>query len=136
MAHTIGTVVPTAIMAGGTPVTKVMIGDAQVWPDAPPTDVPQYLYDIEQVTKPGRVVDFTALKGFIPPDLSEEAFMFRCSTISGLDGYVARTFTKTFPSGTAYTSFACTLADLYGDGIVANNPTMLKTISFTVRPTA
>jgi hypothetical protein len=53
-----------------------------------------------------------------------------------LDGYVARTFTKTFPSGTAYTSFACTLADLYGDGIVANNPTMLKTISFTVTPTA
>ena len=100
------------------------------------TEEPLWLYDVEQVNKPGRVVDFTALKGFIPPDLSDEAFMFRCSTISGLDGYVARTFTKTFPSGTAYTSFACTLADLYGDGIVANNPTMLKTISFTVTPTA
>jgi hypothetical protein len=102
----------------------------------PPVDEPPYLYGIEQVTRPGRVVDFTALKGFIPPDLSEEAFMFRCSTISGLDGYVPRTFTKTFPSGTAYAKFDCTLADLYGDGIPANNGEMLKTISFQVTPTA
>ena len=32
MAHTIGTVVPTAIMAGDTPVKKVMIGGDPVWP--------------------------------------------------------------------------------------------------------
>ena len=121
--------------AGSSPISKIYVGSAQVWPEVS-EEVPAYLYDIVQVTKPGRVVDFTALKGFVPVDLTEEAFMFRCSTISGLDGYVARNFTKTFPSGTAYTSFACTLQDMYGDGIPANNGTMLKTISFTVKPTA
>jgi hypothetical protein len=136
MAHNVGGAVPSNILAGTTPVTKVMVGTVQVWPDAPPPEVPGYLYDVEQVNKPGRVVDFTALKGFMPADPLDEAFMFRCSTISGLDGYVGRNFTKTFPSGTAYTKFACTLADQYGDGIPANNAEMLKTISFTVEPRA
>jgi hypothetical protein len=104
----------------------------------PSVEEQPYLYGIEQVNKPNRVVDFTALKGFVPEGdaIEEEAFMFRCSTISGLDGYVPRNFTKTFPSGTAYTKFECTLADQYGDGIPANNGEMLKTISFTAYPTA
>jgi hypothetical protein len=137
VAHSIGAVVPSAIMAGDTPVAKVMVGDAQVWPTEV-VDEPPYLYDIEQVNKPGRVVDFTAKKGLVLDEdqAIDEGFMFRCSTISGLDGYVRRTFTKTFPSGTAYTKFDCTLADQYGDGIPANNPEMMKTISFEVRPTA
>ena len=125
---------PSSIIIGTNPVNKVMVGNIQVWPEVS-EEVPQYLYDITQVNKPGRVVDFTALKGFVPVDLTEEAFMFRCSTISGLDGYVERNFTKTFPSGTAYTRFECTLADQYGDG--TSNPELLnKTISFTVIPTA
>jgi hypothetical protein len=138
MAHNVGGVVPSNILAGTTPVTKVMVGTVQVWPDAPPPEVPPYLYAVEQVNKPGRVVDFTALKGFVPEGdaIEDEAFMFRCSTISGLDGYVARNFTKTFPSGTAYNKFECTLADQYGDGIPANNGEMMKTISFTAYPTA
>jgi hypothetical protein len=105
---------------------------------APPVEEQPYLYGVDQVNKPGRVVDFTALKGFVPEGEAalDEGFMFRCSTISGLDGLVRRTFTKTFPSGTAYTKFECTLADQYGDGIPANNAEMMKTISFTVYPTA
>jgi hypothetical protein len=135
MGHTVGGATPSKIIVGTTPVTKVMVGTDQVWPAE---EVPPYLYDIEQVNKPGRVVDFTALKGFVPEGdaIEDEAFMFRCSTISGLDGYVARNFTKTFPSGTAYTKFECTLADQYGDGIPANNGVMLKTISFTATPRA
>jgi len=138
MAHNVGGAVPSNIVAGTTPVTKVMVGTVQVWPEdgEPPPDVPQYLYAVEQVNKPGRVVDFTALKGFVPEGeaIEDEAFMFRCSTISGLDGYVARNFTKTFPSGTAYTRFECTLQDQYGDGTA--NADMLKTISFSVYPTS
>lgn len=134
---------PKGVLDGGVwkaPKTVYVLSGGvwtQVWPGVT-EEVPLYLYDIVQVNKPGRVVDFTALKGYVPPGdaIEDEAFMFRCSTISGLDGYVARNFTKTFPSGTAYTSFACTLADQYGDGIPANNAEMMKTISFTVRPTA
>jgi hypothetical protein len=107
----------------------------EVLPDTGEVVEEPWLYGIEQVNKPGRVVDFTAKKGFVDTT-GDEAFMFRCSTISGLDGYVARNFTKTFPSGTAYTKFDCTLQDLYGDGIPANNGEMLKTISFQVTPTA
>lgn len=137
MAHTVGGATPSQILAGTAPVTKVMIGNAQVWPDAPPPEVPQELYAVEQVNKSGRVVDFTALKGFVPEGdaLGDEAFMFRCSTTSGLDVYVPRNFTKTFPSGTAYTSFACTLEDLYGDG-APNSGFVKAKISFTVKPTA
>ncbi len=136
MAHSIGAVVPTTIMAGDTPVAKVMVGDAQVWPDAPPPEVQPYLYAVEQTKKGGGVVDFTALKGFVPEGDAalDEGFMFRCSTVSGLDGLVRRTFTKTFPSNTAHTKFECTLEDMYGDGIPANNAEMMKTISFTVYP--
>ena len=135
MAHSIGDFAPNAIMAGDAPVTKVMVGTVQVWPDAPPTEEPLWLYGVEQTNKPGRVVDFVLQKGLGPYDPLDEGFMFRCSTISGLDGYVGRTFTKTFPSGTAYTKFDCTVEDLYGDG-TANTDYLYKKISFEVRPTA
>lgn len=134
MAHNVGGATPSKILAGTTPVTKVMIGSTQVWPDAPPPEVPQELYAVEQVNKSGRVVDFTALKGFVPEDLTEEAFMFRCSTISGLDGYVPRTFSKTFPSGTAYARFDCTLEDLYGDGSSTAGSLTKAKISFQAMP--
>jgi hypothetical protein len=138
VAHTVGSAAPSKILAGTTPISKVMIGDTQVWPDAPPVDEPPYLYGIEQVNQPGRVVNFTALKGFVPEGdaLGDEAFMFRCSTISGLDGYVARSFTKTFPSSTAYTKFDCTLEDLYGDGTNAAGSLTKAKISFQATPTA
>lgn len=107
----------------------------EVLPETAPAEEPQELYAVEQVNKPGRVVDFTAKKGF-PPNPDDEAFMFRCSTISGLDGYVPRTFTKTFPSGTAYSAFDCTLEDLYGDGINTAGSLTKATISFQATPTA
>lgn len=96
--------------------------------------VQPYLYDIQQTNKAGRVVDFVALKGFEPPDLTEEAFMFRCVQFPALDGYVMRTFSKTFPSS-GYSKLDCTLTDQYGDG--TPNPELLnKQISFSVTPTA
>jgi hypothetical protein len=102
--------------------------------DEAPTEEPLWLYDVEQTNKPGRVVDFVLKKGLGPYDPLDEGFLFRCSTISGLDGYVGRTFTKTFPS-TAYTKFDCTVEDLYGDG-TANPDYLYKKIAFEVRPTA
>lgn len=107
----------------------------EVLPPAPaPTEEPPWLYDIEQTNKPGRVVDFTALKGFVPEDLSEEGFMFRCSQFPALDGYVMRSFSKTFPSS-GYSKLDCTLTDMYGDG-TANPELLNKQISFSVTPTA
>jgi hypothetical protein len=100
-----------------------------------PEEEPLYLYDVEQTNKGGGVVDFVLKKGLGPYDPSDEGFMFRCSTVGGLDGYVPRNFTKKFPSNTAYTKFECTVEDLYGDG-TANPEYLYKTISFSVSPTA
>jgi hypothetical protein len=102
-------------------------------PAAPPAEEPLWLYDVEITYKPGLVVDFVLKKGLSGFDPLDEGFMFRCSTISGLDGYVGRNFTKTFPS-TAYTKFDCTVEDLYGDG-TANTDYLYKKISFEVKPT-
>ena len=106
-----------------------------VWEAGPPAEEPLWLYGVEQTNKPGRVVDFVLQKGLGPYDPLDEGFMFRCSTTSGMDGYVGRTFTKTFPSGTAYMKFDCTVEDMYGDG-TANTDYLYKKISFEVRPTA
>ena len=80
----------------------------QVWPDAAAD--PQYLYDCTSVASAGYVVDFTVLDGW-PAGDANEAYMFRCSTLTGYDGYVGRNFQKTFRS-TAYNSYDCTLEDL------------------------
>ena len=93
-----------------------------------------YLYDIEITYLPNYEVSFKALKGFMPADPSEEAFMFRCAEMPR-DGYVGREFTKQWASN-GYSKLNCTLADLYGDGNPANNAEMMKTISFQVTPKA
>ena len=106
-----------------------------VWEAGPLAEEPLWLYGVEQTNKPGRVVDFVLQKGLGPYDPLDEGFMFRCSTISGLDGYVGRNFSKTFPSNVAYTKFDCTVEDMYGDG-TANPEYLYRKISFEVRPRA
>jgi hypothetical protein len=99
-----------------------------------PVEEDPWLYAVEQVNQANRVVDFTAKKGLVLTEdqALDEGFMFRCAQISSLDGLVRREFSKTFP---AYaTPLNCTLEDQYGDGIPANNETMMKTISFVVSP--
>ena len=94
------------------------------------TDVPPYLYDVAIEYAGNHVVNFTALSGFphdSNPEVSEEAYMFRCTEVPSLNGYVAKNFTKTFPV-TAYSKFNCTLQDVSGDMLVTDT----KTISFTV----
>jgi hypothetical protein len=99
----------------------------KVWPDAAP--VPDYLYDCTTVASAGYVVDFTVLDGW-PEGNANEAYMFRCSTLTGYDGYVGRSFQKTFRA-TAYNSYDCTLEDL------SNIPgKTLQTISFKCYPRA
>ena len=102
-----------------------------VWPDE---EEPLWLYDIQITYLPNYEVSFKALKGFMPADLAEEAFMFRCAQMPR-DGYVGREFTKQWAAN-GYGQLDCTLEDLYGDGNPANNAEMLKTISFTITPKA
>lgn len=99
---------------------------------APQTAEPPYLYDVEQVNKGGGVVDFTLKKGLTGIDPLDEGFMFRCAQFSTLNGYVPRTFSKTFPTN-GYAALDCTVEDLYGDG-TANPDYLHKIISFQVRP--
>jgi hypothetical protein len=117
-------------MAGSAPVTKIMVGESQVWPVVT-EEVPGYLYDVEIEYLPGYEVRFTALKGFMPEDLTDEGFIFRATPEqAGINGYVPRTFTKKWASQTVRN---CTLADQYGNG--TSDPEYLnKTISFTVQP--
>lgn len=93
---------------------------------------PPYLYAVDVEYLPNYEVKFTAKKGFMPADPSEEAFMFRCVQMPK-DGYVSRTFSKQW-SANGYSKLDCTLEDLYGDGIPANNAEMMKTINFTITP--
>lgn len=92
-----------------------------------PASIPPYLYKVDIVYKGNRVVDFTAISGFVHTDPTEEAYMFRCAEFSSLNGYVSKNFTKTFPSS-GYSKFNCTLQDVSGDILLAD----AKTISFTV----
>jgi hypothetical protein len=78
-----------------------------VWEEAS-VEEPPYLYACDVVYKPGYVVDFTARIG--APEDPEEAFMFRCVQIPR-DGYVARTFSKTFAAN-GYSKLDCTLEDM------------------------
>ena len=104
----------------------------EVLPVAPVVEEPLWLYDVEQVNKGGGVVDFTLKKGLEPFDPLDEGFMFRCAQFSTLNGYVPRTFSKTFPTN-AYSALDCTVEDLYGDG-TANPDYLHKIISFQVTP--
>jgi hypothetical protein len=90
---------------------------------------PPYLYDCTSVASAGWVVDFTILDGWPAGDINE-AYMFRCQTLTGFDGYVGRNFQRTFRS-TAYNTFDCTLEDLSN---IAGKER--KTISFKIYPRA
>jgi hypothetical protein len=98
----------------------------------PPEEEPLYLYDVEQTNKGGGVVDFVLKKGLGPYDPLDEGFMFRCVQFKSLDGYVPRTFTKTFPPN-GYSGLDCTVEDHYGDG-TANPDYLYKKIEFKVYP--
>jgi hypothetical protein len=127
---------PRGVLDGGVwkaPKTVYVLSGgvwAQVWPGVT-EEVPGYLYDVEIEYLPGYEVRFTALKGFMPDDPTDEAFMFRATPeLAGINGYVTRTFTKKWSS---MTTRNCTLADQYGNG--TPDPEYLgKTISFTVQP--
>jgi hypothetical protein len=105
----------------------------EVLPEAA-AEEPLWLYDVEQTNKGGGVVDFLLKKGLTGIDPLDEGFMFNCAQFPTLNGYVPRTFTKTFPAN-AYNGLDCTVEDLYGDG-TANPEYLHKTISFKVYPTA
>ena len=120
---------------GSVPVQKIYVGQSQVWPaDTPPVDEPPYLYAVEVEYLPNYVVNFTAKKGLPYDPDSDEAFMFRCVQMPK-DGYTGRTFSKQW-SVNGYGALDCTLEDLWGDGVPANNDTMMKTISFQITPRA
>ena len=116
------------------PVPNFRTVQFEVLPDVGAAVAQPYLYDIEITYLPNYEVSFKALKGFMPADLAEEAFMFRCAQMPR-DGYVGREFTKQWAAN-GYGQLDCTLEDLYGDGNPANNAEMLKTISFTITPKA
>jgi hypothetical protein len=127
-------VAPKKVCVGGVwrDVVSVKVGVGGVWKDTGSAVVeePPYLYDVEVEYLSNYVVNFTVKKG-LPPN-EDEAFMFRCVQMPK-DGYVARTFSKQW-SANGYSKLDCTLADLYGDGIPANNAEMMKTISFQITP--
>jgi hypothetical protein len=108
-----------------------MVGTVQVWPDAAPPEVPQYLYDVEIEYLADYEVRFTLLKGFMPNDPTDESFLFRATPEqAGINGYVTRTFTKKWASQTVRT---CTMIDQYGDG--TPNPDLLqKEVTIQVAP--
>lgn len=121
---------PSKVNVGGAwkTVSAAKVNVGGVWKDVfPEASIPPYLYDVNIVYQGNRVVDFTALSGFVHTDPAEEAYMFRCAEFSNLNGYVAKNFTKTFPSS-AYSKFNCTLQDVSGDMPAAD----AKSISFTV----
>lgn len=105
----------------------------EVLPDTGEVAADPWLRDVIVTNKGSNVVDFELVKDFQPADPLDEGFMFRCTQFSTLNGYVSRTFTKTFPQS-AYTKLDCTVEDMYGDGTA--DATTRKTISFQVSPTA
>ncbi len=122
---------PKGVLVGTTwkTPTKVCVLENGVWKQVWPDAAPQYLYDCTSVASAGYVVDFTVLDGWPAGDINE-AYMFRCSTLTGYDGYVGRSFQRTFRA-TAYSTFDCTLEDV---GNVVGKER--KTISFKCYPKA
>ena len=95
---------------------------------------PPYLYDVEVEYLSNYVVNFTVKKGRPYDPNEDEYFFFRCSQMPR-DGYVGRTFSKQWAVN-GYGRLDCTLEDMFGDGIPANNAEMKKTISFQIIPKA
>jgi hypothetical protein len=105
---------PKGVLVSGawkTP-SKVSVLKDGVWVKAWPADVaaPPYLYDVQVTRTPDYSADFKALDGW-PIGDPNEAYMFRCSTVGGLDGYVGRNFSRRFGL-TGYSGFDCTLEDI------------------------
>jgi hypothetical protein len=130
---------PRGVLDGGVwkePKTVYVLSGGvwtQVWPgDSPPVEEPPYLYAVEVEYLPNYVVNFTAKKGLPYDPDSDEAFMFRCVQMPK-DGYTGREFTKQW-SVNGYGGLDCTLQDLWGDGVPANNAEMMKTVSFQIHP--
>jgi len=96
---------------------------------APAAADTRYLYDVTVTNKPALVIDFALQSGLAPS--GNDQYMFRCVQFPTLDGYVGRTFSKTFPTS-AYSSLDCSVQDLYGDGTA--NADSRRTITFTVSP--
>jgi hypothetical protein len=121
---------PKGVLQGGvwkTPAKVSVLKDGawvSVWP--PAIDIPPYLYDAQVVKVPDYTVEITALDGW-PEGDPNEFYHFTCTTITGLNGYVPRKFTKQFGLS-GYSSFACSLQDV--SGIPGKE---LKTITFNVQ---
>ena len=130
MAASVGVAALSKAFVGTVPVQKIYVGSTLVWPTA--VEEPPYLYGVDIVYKPNYVVEFTVKKGLPYDPNSDEAFMFRCVQMPK-DGYTGRTFSKQW-SANGYGKLDCTLEDLWGDGVPANNDTMMKTISFQITP--
>ncbi len=92
--------------------------------------VPVTLQRVDVVYKPGFVVEFTAIKGAVNDPDGDETFFFATTAGTHLQGYVGRTFSKTFPGVGPY---SCSLEDLYGDGV---NDGTRKKVTFNVSPVA
>jgi hypothetical protein len=122
---------PKGVLVGTTwkTPTKISVLENGVWKQVWPDAAPPYLYDVQITQTPDYSADFTALDGWPPGDVNE-AYFFKCTTITGLDGYVGRNFSRRFGLS-GYSSFACSLRDM--SGIPGKT---LQTISFnvTVRP--
>lgn len=121
------------IVVGSTEIIQVRQGGTQIWPGDSEAE-PLWLYDVQVEYLPNYQVKFTAKKGLPYDPDSDEAFMFRCVQMPK-DGYTGREFTKQW-SVNGYSALDCTLQDLWGDGIPANNATMMKTVSFQIKPRA
>jgi protease II len=119
MAHSIGNVEPTKIMAGSSPVQKVYVGDVQVWPAA------EGLYDVQVEYLPAYEVRFTAKTSYA--ESANDGFMFTSTPTQGHNGYVGRVSTQKWTSQTVQT---CTIQDIYGGG---SGGTM-NTITVSVSP--
>jgi hypothetical protein len=105
-----------------------LVGGAwkQVWTAA--VSAPPYLYDVEVEYLPNYEVKFTVLDGW-PAGDPNEVYMFRCTQMPR-NGYVGRSFTKTFAAN-GYGNLDCSLQDL--SSIPGKE---LKTINFTIAPRA
>ena len=119
MAHSVGGVVPSKIMAGSSPVKKVYAGDVQVWPAA------EGLYEVQVEYLPAYEVRFTAKTSYA--ESANDGFMFTSTPTGGHNGYVGRVSTQKWTSQTAQT---CVIQDIYGGGAGGT----MNTITVTVSP--
>lgn len=123
----------TRIYVGATEIVQVRNGGTGLWPGEA-VEEPPYLYAVDVEYQANYVVKFTARKGRPYDPNEDESFMFRCVQMPK-DGYTYREFTKQW-SVNGYAALDCTLEDLWGDGIPANNAEMRKTVSFQIKPKA